>query len=177
VRRRPYAFAALVASFAVVSSWGQSAPPPLAGATGAPGAAESGSLAAIPEALLDQALSVSILASVGKPAEEPRWQARDVKYTIPGSSVSVRMVGSDAAIVITLTPYANSSGGLLLVVQGQVWYKDGDASLRYRTTVDTLSIAFGERVLFYPFGSHPDMGAPLRVELVMDKYAAPEGSP
>jgi len=36
--------------------------------------------------------------------------------------------------------------------------------------VDTLSVKFGERVLFYPFGSQGDSASPLRVELVMDRY-------
>ena len=35
---------------------------------------------------------------------------------------------------------------------------------------------FGERVLFYPFGAHPEMGAPLRVELVMDEYEPGDGA-
>ena len=95
-----------------------------------------------------------------------------MKYTIPGTAVSVKMVGSEVAIVITVTPYKKKEGGLLLVAQGQVWYKDGDTGLRYRTTIDTLSVAYGERVLFYPFGAHTIDGAPLRVELIMDRYSA-----
>lgn len=154
--------ALLATMLAAVSSWAQQ---PAQGL-------ESGSLSSIPSALLGDALSVSILASLGKPAEAPSWEARDVKYTIPGTPVSIKMVGAEAVIVITLTPYKNASGGLLLVAQGQVWYKDGDAGISYRTTVDTLVVAFGERVLFYPFGAHPDVGTPLRVELIMNKYSA-----
>jgi hypothetical protein len=134
-------------------------------------------LSSIPSALLGDALSVSILASLGKPAEAPSWEARDVKYTIPGTPVSIKMVGAEAVIVITLTPYKNAGGGLLLVAQGQVWYKDGDAGLSYRTTVDTLMVGFGERVLFYPFGANPELGSPLRVELILSKYSADELGP
>ena len=160
MRRNLLAGPALVAAmFAAISAWGQ-----------APAVVEAGTIAAIPTALLGEALTVSIAASVGRPSEEPSWQARDLKYTIPGSSVSIKMIGSDVAIVITVTPYSDKAGGLLLVAQGQVWYKEGDAGLRYRTTVDTLSVKFGERVLFYPFGSQVDGGSPLRVELVMDRY-------
>ncbi len=167
MRRRLLAGTAFVAAtFAAVSAWGQ-----------IPTAVEAGSIAAIPTALLGEALTVSIAASVGKPSQEPSWQARDVKYTIPGSSVSVKMIGSDVAIVITVTPYMDKAGGLLLVAQGQVWYKDGDAGLRYRTTVDTLSVKFGERVLFYPFGAQGDDGSPLRVELVMDRYRQDPAQP
>ena len=80
------------------------------------------------------------------------------------------MLGTEAVIVITLTPYRNKDGGLLIVAQGQVWYKQGDAALSYRTTVDTLMVSYGETVLFYPFGNDTEGGSPLRIELVLDKY-------
>lgn len=163
------------AGFVSSASWAQGGavpPAPVAAVT----APESGSLSSIPEALLGEALIVSIVASIGMPSEAPAWQASDVKYTIPGGAVSVKMIGRDTVIVITVTPYRSKDGGLLLVAQGQVWYKEGDAGLRYRTTVDTLSVRFGERVLFYPFGAHPEMGAPLRVELVMDEYEPGDGA-
>jgi len=151
-----------MAACAAASAWAQE-PPPAAG---------SGSLASIPPALVGEALTVAITASVGSADDVPGWEATDIKYTIPGTAVSVKMVGSEVAIVITVTPYKKKEGGLLLVAQGQVWYKDGDAGLRYRTTIDTLTVAFGERVLFYPFGAHTSDGAPLRVELIMDRYSA-----
>ncbi len=158
----------VVAAFVAASSWAQESKLPVP-----PPPVESGSLASIPVALLGEALTVSVAASIGKPSEPPSWESKDIKYTIPGTSVSARLIGTDVAIIITVTPYKNKDGGLLLVAQGQVWYKDGDAGLRYRTAVDTLSIQFGESVLFYPFGTRPDGGSPLRIELVMDKYAPP----
>ena len=162
MRRGTFVGAAIIAAFAATSAWAQEPP----------SASESGSLASIPSALIGEALTVTITASVASVAELPGWEAKDVKYTIPGTAVSVKMVGSEVAIVITVTPYKKKEGGLLLVAQGQVWYKDGDTGLRYRTTIDTLSVAFGERVLFYPFGAHTSDGAPLRVELIMDRYSA-----
>jgi len=168
--------AALVAAtFLAAPVWSQTAPSAVQFPEIPP---ESGSLASIPSALIGEALTVSILASVSRPAEAPSWEARDIKYTIPGTSVSVKMIGKETAIVITITPYKDKKGGLMLVVQGQVWYKDGDAGVGYRTTVDTLNVGFGERVLFYPFGAKPEGGSPLRVELIMDRYApSPEGPP
>ena len=119
---------------------------------------------------MSETLTVAIKATVGKRDGPPTWESKDTKYTIPGSSVSVKMIGTDVAILITVTPYKTKDGRLLLLAQGQVWYKEGESGLLYRTTVDTLSVQFGERVLFYPFGIQPDGESPLRVELVMDKY-------
>jgi len=167
--------AALAATtFLPSSAWAQVAPPAMQLPEISP---ESGSLASIPAALIGEALTVSILASVSRPSETPTWVARDIKYTIPGTSVSVKMIGKETAIVITITPYKDKKSGLMLVVQGQVWYKDGEAGVGYRTTVDTLTVSYGERVLFYPFGAKSEGGSPLRVELVMDKYVpSPEGT-
>lgn len=175
MRRCLLASAAFVATaFTTPSAWAQAAPI----ASQLPGILpESGSLASIPAALIGEALTVSIFASVSRPSEAPTWEARDTKYTIPGTSVSVKMIGRETAIVITITPYKDKKGGLLLVVQGQVWYKDGEAGVGYRTTVDTLTVGFGERVLFYPFGAKPEGGAPLRVELIMDKYVSASEGP
>ncbi len=174
------AFAAT--TFIPASAWAQTVPS-TATPTAPPTARlpeispESGSLASIPAGLISEALTVSILASVSRPSETPSWEARDVKYTIPGTSVSVKMIGKETAIVITITPYKDKKGGLMLVVQGQVWYKDGEAGVGYRTTVDTLTVGFGERVLFYPFGAKIEGSSPLRVELIMDKYVpASEGT-
>jgi hypothetical protein len=165
VRRTFLAVSALVAmTLAAVSTWAQT-PPPIPVIP-----PESGSLEAIPSALMSETLTVAIKATVGKRAGPPTWEAKETKYTIPGSSVSVKMIGTDVAILITVTPYKTKDGRLLLLAQGQVWYKEGESGLRYRTTVDTLSVQFGERVLFYPFGIQADGESPLRVELVMDKY-------
>jgi hypothetical protein len=168
--------AALVATTLLPSTaWAQVSPPLIQLPGGSP---ESGSLASIPAALISEALTVSILASVSRPSETSTWEARDIKYTIPGTSVSVKMIGKETAIVITVTPYKDKKGGLMLVVQGQVWYKDGEAGVGYRTTVDTLTVGFGERVLFYPFGASSEGSSPLRVELIMDKYVpSPEATP
>lgn len=161
-----------VAACVVVSSWAQS---PTAAAP-ATVQAEPGSLAAIPAELIDEALIVHIAASIGKPSATPTWQAKEVKYTIPGSAVSVKLLGKDVAVLISITPYKTKDGHLLLVAQGQVWYKDGAAGVGYRTTINTLSVAFGERILFYPLGVATEGGEPLRVELSMDKYKATDGS-
>lgn len=155
------------ATLAAAGAWAQAGAPPIPTLP-----AESGSLASIPKALVSETLTVNIVASVGRKPASPDWTAKDIKYTIPGSSVSVKMLGADVAILITVTPYKMKDGRLLLLAQGQVWYKEGSEGLSYRTTVETLTVKFGEKVFFYPFGAKPEGGSPLRVELVLDKYQA-----
>lgn len=161
----------IMSAITAVGSWAQSPSAPVPAQSASPVAqAEPGSLAAIPPELLGEALIVNIAASIGQPSATPVWQAKDIKYTIPGAAVSVKLLGKDVAVLISITPYKTKDGHLLLVAQGQVWYKDATAGVGYRTTINTLAVAYGERILFYPLGAATDGAAPLRVELSMEKY-------
>jgi len=125
----------------------------------------------IPEALLDEAIAIILFAVVpgSQEAASGGWEAKELKYTIPGTPVSVRLLGQEVVVVVSITPYRSTGKGLMLVAQGQVWYKDGE-SVHYRTTFDTINLLFGERVYFYPFGMKDDGSAPLRVELIVNSY-------
>lgn len=134
--------------------------------------AELGTLESIPEKLRSEALELTILAVVKRAEGEEPWKTSDVKYTLNGMPVTVKMVGSSVIVYVTITPYPSSDRDLKLIAQGQVWYSDG-GEMRYHTTVDTLTVAFGERVLFYPLGMNAEGEAPLRIEIVLKKYAGP----
>ncbi|HAE23585.1 MAG TPA: hypothetical protein DCG47_14895 [Spirochaetaceae bacterium] len=133
--------------------------------------AELGTLESIPEKLRSEALELTILAVVKRAVGEEPWKTSDVKYTLNGMPVTVKMVGSSVIVYVTITPYPSSERDLKLVAQGQVWFSD-KGEMRYHTTVDTLTVAFGERVFFYPLGMNADGDAPLRIEIVLKNYAA-----
>lgn len=136
--------------------------------------AEPGSIEAIPLPIRSEALAVSVRAMVNHPDAKVPWQASERKYTVPGTPVSIKMMGSDVAVVISLTPYRTKDGSLFMIAQGQVWFREADGTVRYRSTVDTLGINFGEKLLFYPFGVFADGKEPLRIELVVDPYSEKE---
>ena len=131
---------------------------------------ESGSIESIPLSIRGEALAVSVKAMANYPDSQEPWQASDRKYTVPGTPVSVKMMGSDVAVMVSMTPYRTKEGTLFMIAQGQVWFRDADGTVRYRSTVDTVGVNFGEKLLFYPFGVYPDGRAPLRIELVVDPY-------
>ncbi|HOX14091.1 MAG TPA: hypothetical protein P5117_09890 [Spirochaetia bacterium] len=124
----------------------------------------------IPEALRDKALTVTVHTQVPESPTAPAWEAREVKSTLPGSAVSVKLVGESLAVLIHVTPYQGPEG-LMLVTQAQVWIKDKD-SVHYHTTLNTLKVAFGEPVAFYPLGEGKGK-APLRVVIVVQPYQMP----
>lgn len=132
--------------------------------------AEPGSIEAIPLSIRGEALAVSVRAMVSHPDTKEPWQASERKYTVPGTPVSIKMMGSDVAVAISMTPYRTKDGKLFMIAQGQVWFRDADGTVRYRSTVDTVGVNFGEKLLFYPFGVYANGEAPLRIELVVDPY-------
>lgn len=124
----------------------------------------------IPEALRDKALSVSVQTQVPGTVSAPAWEANEVKYTLPGSAVSVKLVGESLVVLVQATPYQGPEG-LVLVAQAQVWIRE-QGSIRYLTVLNTFRIGFGEPVVFYPLGQGGGK-APLRMIIVVNPYLAP----
>ena len=105
------------------------------------------------ESLIDEALQLQITAKVLPPDQQPVWNSQSKKLTIPGRSVAVRLVGDNIRIDVVFTPYQEESGTLLLVAQGQVWFsKVTDAKTTYLTTIQSIPVSWGEKVLFFPLG-------------------------
>jgi hypothetical protein len=105
------------------------------------------------ESLIDEALQLQITAKVLPPDQQPVWNSQSKKLTIPGRSVAVRLVGDNIRIDVVFTPYQEESGTLLLVAQGQVWFSEApDAKTTYLTTIQSIPVSWGEKVLFFPLG-------------------------
>jgi hypothetical protein len=105
------------------------------------------------ESLIDEALQLQITAKVLPPDQQPVWNSQSKKVTIPGRSVAIRLVGDNIRIDVVFTPYQEDSGNLLLVAQGQVWFSEApDAKTTYLTTIQSIPVSWGEKVLFFPLG-------------------------
>ncbi len=107
--------------------------------------------------LLDKAMQLNITARVLPSDRAPFWDVRDTKLTLPGRSVAVKMTGTNVRIDVILTPYLEADGRLLLLAQGQVWLSDvPDKQVKYLSTLKSIPLSWGEKVLFYPLGiTHP----------------------
>ena len=127
--------------------------------------------------LLDKAMQLNITARVLPPDETPAWNVKDTKLTLPGRSVAVKMTGTNARIDVILTPYLEANGTLLLLAQGQVWLSDApDKQVKYLTTLKSIPLSWGEKVLFYPLGiTHPVPDQPvfnIQLEIQVLPYKA-----
>jgi hypothetical protein len=125
------------------------------------------------ESLIDEALQLQITAKVLPADQQPVWNSQSKKLTIPGRSVAVRLVGDNIRIDVVFTPYQEESGNLLLVAQGQVWFSEApDAKTTYLTTIQSIPVSWGEKVLFFPLGFSSELtqASTLNIQLEVEIY-------
>ena len=125
------------------------------------------------DSLIDEALQLQITAKVLPPDEQPVWNSQSKKLTIPGRSVAVRLVGDNIRVDVVFTPYQEENGNLLLVAQGQVWFSEApDAKTTYLTTIQSIPVSWGEKVLFFPLGfsSELSQASTFNIQLEVEIY-------
>lgn len=136
------------------------------------------------QALLDQALTVTITARVTENGRETVQSYELTRVTISGRAVRLRLEGRNVVVMVEFTPYEEADGSILLVAQGEIWLREhGEEEVQYRTSVGTIPIQLGESALFYPLGMPFDLemksetpGRPnIELEVVIESYRATEG--
>ena len=125
------------------------------------------------ESLIDEALQLQITAKVLPPDQQPVWNSQSKKVTIPGRSVAIRLVGDNIRIDVVFTPYQEEGGTLLLVAQGQVWFSEAtDTKTTYLTTIQSIPVSWGEKVLFFPLGFSSELSkaSTFNIQLEVEIY-------
>ncbi len=125
--------------------------------------------------LKDEALAVNIVARIIEPNHVTVWRMDSTKITISGRAVEVRLEGDNILVLAHLIPYLNSDNTILLVALGQVWAPAADKKgFRYYSTMKSLPVTPGEKVIFFPFGMAVDQKANvynLELEIQVTPYA------
>jgi len=109
---------------------------------------------AMRKALMDEALRVNIVARILPSDERSNFNVEKSRLTIPGRPVVVQFTGNNISIDAILTPYLKEDGRIILVAQGQVWSMDPQAEkpVRYLSSLKSLPISLGEKIIFFPLG-------------------------
>jgi hypothetical protein len=94
---------------------------------------------------------------------------REVPFSVP---LDVRLVGKNVLAIVQLTPIETGGQEINLLVQGQVWVQKPDGTLSFNTSFQSLNIALGSRLYFYPLGVDAKNGAPIAVEIKVDRSPA-----
>lgn len=109
----------------------------------------------------------------GDAALEISW-GEPLSRTLPFSApLDVSLAGKNVLALIRIVPVELHAAILDLIVQGQVWVKMPDNSLSFKTMVQSLSVALGSRLYFYPLGVDAKTGAPIAVEIRVDRQPKP----
>jgi hypothetical protein len=115
--------------------------------------AQESSLAEMFPALRKQAVVINIVARVIENNQREVFNSVNSRVTIPGRPVGIKLVGSNLVVAVQFTPFFVRGGRNMLVAQGQIWIEIPNEGMRYRTTLQTIPLEFGEQVYFYPLGS------------------------
>lgn len=119
--------------------------------------------------ILDEALQLNIIARVLPLGTEQEWNMRSSKLTIPGRSIAVKLLGENIRIFIVLTPYWQENGKLLLVAQGEVLISEmAESEVKYLSTVKSIPISLGEKVLFFPLGVSRELRKSFNIQLEIE---------
>jgi hypothetical protein len=102
-------------------------------------------------------------------SKEPAWGDALVRNVPPETTFEVRLVGQTLIILLQIIPINTTKTGTGLVLQSQVWYQAPGAPLSFKTSVQNLSILYGNIFYFYPLGADIKTGAPLAMEIEVDK--------
>lgn len=120
-----------------------------------------------------QASGAAKSAGSGDGALEISW-GEPLSRTLPFSApLDVSLAGKNVLALIRIVPVELHAAIVDLIVQGQVWVKMPDSSLSFKTMVQTLSVALGSRLYFYPLGVDAKTGAPIAVEIRVDRQPKP----
>jgi hypothetical protein len=91
----------------------------------------------------------------------PGAQDNDIDFDyIEGKKLSVnlntRILGgeNETVIIADITPYFNPDNTIFLVAKGEIFLSDSDDSeeVKYYTTLKSLPVDVGEKVIFFPLG-------------------------
>ena len=115
-----------------------------------------------------QALVLDIDARVIED-EKVIWDESNQKITIPGTPVSLRLVGSNVIVVMQFTPFIRRSGSVM-VAQGQIWITDPEKGVSYYTSIQTIPMEFNEPIYFFPLGTSSQLNSSLEIRLAVKPY-------
>jgi hypothetical protein len=117
----------------------------------------------------DNAVVLHLVTRVLDQDKTEVWNQDVNKVTIPGRPVGLKIVGDNVIVAVQFTAYPRRNGGVL-VAQGQIWIEVPGEGIQYRTTMQTISLEYGEQVFFFPLGANTGANAHIEIQVDMTRY-------
>jgi len=119
----------------------------------------------------ERAMVMHIVSRIVEENQNVVWNSENMKVTIPGRPVGLKLLGEDLVVAVQFTPFLRPGGQLTLVAQGQIWKNVPNEGISYHTTMQTIPMEFREQVYFFPLGSMKDPNeAHIEIQLVLEPY-------
>ena len=82
------------------------------------------------------------------------WHMDSSQVTVSGEAVKVKLTGENLVVIANITPFLNPDNTLFLVAKGEIFMTDSNDSeeVKYYTTLKSLPVSVGEKVIFFPLG-------------------------
>jgi len=117
-----------------------------------------------------QALVLEINSRVVQDGKNVVWSETNRKTSLSGIPVGVQVVGSNIVVVVQFTPYVRNDGNIL-VVQGQIWIAEPEKGVTYFTSIETVSMGFGEPIYFFPLGESQNLNPSIEIIITVNPYS------
>ena len=101
-------------------------------------------------------LVVSLATRIVESENQTVWHMENTKLTLSGQSVNLKMSGENLVIFAQITPYIQTDQTLLLIAKGEVFVSSAEEGTKYYSTLKSLPVSMGEKVLFFPLGMAVD---------------------
>ena len=99
------------------------------------------------------AFKININARVIEDDTVSVWNMEVSRLTIAGKTVNVKLTDENIIVIAHITPYVDKADSITLIAQGQVYLSNPESkNVQYMSTVKSLPVSLGEKVLFYPLG-------------------------
>jgi len=101
-------------------------------------------------------LVVSLATRIVESENQTVWHMENTNLTVSGQSVNLKMSGENLVIFAQITPYIQTDQTLLLIAKGEVFVSSAEEGTKYYSTLKSLPVSLGEKVLFFPLGMAVD---------------------
>lgn len=102
----------------------------------------------------DKQFSINLTTRILGEKNETIWHMNSSNITVSGEAVKVKLSGDNLVLIANITPYLNPDKTIFLVAKGEIFLSDSTDSedVKYYTTLKSLPVTDGERVVFFPLG-------------------------
>jgi len=97
------------------------------------------------------------------------WNETHQKITMPGSPVSIRLVGANGVVAMQFTPFLHQQGNML-IAQSQIWINNPDSGASYYTSIQTIPMEFDEPIYFFPLGTSGELKSSIEMMITVNRY-------